>query len=794
MKYNKALSHTVILLLLLLVAPVSMANTNVRIAVLAFRPAADVQQRWHPLVDYFEARLPGYSFHVEAYNYKQLETVIARNDVDFVLTNPSHYILMTYRNGLSSPLATLVPKEKERNLAKFGGVVIARSDRNDIRTLRDLRGLRIAVVTKGSLGGYQAQAVELSKVGVKLPGEVKLMELGMPHDLVVKSVLDGSADAGFVRTGVLEDMAGEGKVDLANIKVLAAKNVSGFPLLLSTQLFPEWPFAAMPGVDENLARQVAALLLSIPHDGELAGLLGIHGFTIPTDYESVRSTLETLRLPPFDAEPRFTAQDIWNKYYWELLVGFLLITLIGLLTARLFLLNRKLQDGRLQLQNAAKEWHRLLTALGEGVYGVDENGRCTFINPAALAMIGFSRDDVLGRDQHALFHHHHEDGSHYPGSECPISLTLHDGVARSWEDWFWRKDGTGFPVMLTTAPMGEDGGKHGTVVVFRDISQQRQLEKQLRIEATTDPLTGVSNRRMFLHQLTLELGRYKRFGEPVSVLMLDIDHFKKVNDNYGHATGDLVLKHFTDLCRLSLRSVDIFGRLGGEEFGAMLPVTDMVEALAFAERLRRLVCETPAQTTQGEISFTVSIGITEIDFRDNSPDEALERADAALYRAKERGRNTVEISFTENSKSLASGDGLGRSLIRLRWKQKYKCGQDTIDDEHQELFRLANQFLDQATTHDVPRETVLDVFDMLLQHVADHFQHEESILHEHGSSAVSEHEELHKMLIERAMRIRQQAEDNTVPLGDLVEFIVAEVIAGHLLHEDMKFYGLFNHN
>lgn len=755
---------------------------------LAFRPAAEVQQRWQPLMDYLNGKLPGYSFQLKSLGYDELENAISQHSIDFVFTNPAHYILMTYRNGLSSPLVTLVTHEHGRTLDKFGGVIIARADRADIRVLEDLRGQTVAAVTTGSLGGYQAQAAELLSQGIDLK-TIDIIETGMPHDRVVDSVLSGRAEAGFVRTSVLEEMAAEGKIDLTRIKVIARKKKADFPLLLSTQLYPEWPFSAMPEVDKELARQVTAAMLSFPHNSELSRKLGIHGFTIPTDYEAVRTTLETLRLPPFDAIPQFTAKDIWEKYQWLLLGAIFIISLVLLVAIWLIFLNTRLAESRRRIQLGAHKWQHLLNALGEGVFGVDVEGRCTFVNPAGLAMLGYSLEEMLGQDQHNLFHYQHEDGSPHAYAECPITLTLQDGVSRNLEDWFWRKDGTGFPVMMTTTPMDKKDRLQGAVVVFRDINKQRQLENQLRKEASTDPLTGVANRRLFLNQANQEIRRYQRFGEPASLIMADIDHFKRINDTYGHAVGDEVLKHFTKLTSEFLRSTDLLGRLGGEEFGILLSVTNSSDALVFAERCRRLVSETPAATAKGTIPFTVSLGLTQFHHSDETADNILKRADAALYRAKQGGRNMVEVFLQDRDAELIEPEG--RSFIHLRWRNQYASGEETIDAEHRELIRLANSLLEKAALPNVTLKDFESAFDTVFSHVVTHFTHEEIILHEHDYDHLDLHVKRHRELIEKSKRLRRELDEEGLDYNILVNFLVSEVIAGHMLREDRKFYDLF---
>ena len=175
-----------------------------------------------------------------------------------------------------------------------------------------------------------------------------------------------------------------------------------------------------------------------------------------------------------------------------------------------------------------------------------------------------------------------------------------------------------------------------------DISERKAMQQELARLATTDPLTGVANRRRFLDQLEAELARSKRFATPAALLMIDIDWFKKVNDTHGHAVGDAVLKHLAELSRRRLRRIDLFGRLGGEEFGILLPGTDGAGAWQFADRFRRDVAETPLQNGEGPIPITISIGVAQFDPDDVTADGILARADAALYRAKEGGRNRVE--------------------------------------------------------------------------------------------------------------------------------------------------------
>jgi diguanylate cyclase (GGDEF)-like protein/PAS domain S-box-containing protein len=298
------------------------------------------------------------------------------------------------------------------------------------------------------------------------------------------------------------------------------------------------------------------------------------------------------------------------------------------------------------LHESEARFQLLLMGLGEGVFGVDLKGNVTFINPAALRMLAMNGEEVLNRDQHILFHHHHADGSNYQPADCPITLTLSDGLTRHEEDeWFWRRDGAGFPVALTITPVLQNGVRVGAVVVFQDISERQALASQLRLLAITDSLTGVSNRRHFVEHLERERVRHQRYGEAAALLMLDLDHFKRINDGFGHAAGDMVLIAFTRLAQNLLRRSDLLGRLGGEEFAILLPDTNAAGAQELAERLRQTVVESPVETPAGIVHYSISIGIALFARGDQDADILLARADHAMYQAKHNGRNRVVLEI-----------------------------------------------------------------------------------------------------------------------------------------------------
>jgi diguanylate cyclase (GGDEF)-like protein/PAS domain S-box-containing protein len=632
-------------------AVAGLGGDGVSIGILAVRPQAQVQAQWTPLAEYLQGRL-GMPVAVRAMGYDDLERALARREVDFVLTNPAHYVHMAHRYNLTAPLSSLILQEQGRPLSAFGGVIFTTTS-TPIVTLADVEGRIVAAPFAGSLGGYQMQAYEMLKAGLALPRGRFLLETGMPHDKVVEAVLQGRAEVGFVRTGVLEALAGEGRIDLSGVRVLNRQDLPHFPFISSTRLYPEWAFAALPQVEQDLARRMAAALLDLPHDGETARRLDIWGFTIPLDYEPVRELLRVLRLPPFEQAPDFTLADVWQRYRIALIAALLLAALSLTLLALVWRKQRQQAKLNATIRAQGREIERrsalerqLLAALDEGVYGVGLDGHCTFINPAALRLLGYaSEDEMLGKDNHALFHRWHADGTPYPHEQCPIYQTLQDGQVRQADnEWFWRKDGQGLPVALRISPVREQGELRGAVVAFHDITERKRLLETLRHQATHDELTGLVNRRHLFELAKREHARIRRgHAAPAALIMLDVDHFKRINDTYGHLAGDEILRHLGHQLMSTLRKEDIAARYGGEEFVILLPDTGLDAALRLAARLREEVAASTVYSDGQSLHYTLSLGLTTLTPQDASLDMAIARADEALYRAKMGGRNRIEV-------------------------------------------------------------------------------------------------------------------------------------------------------
>jgi diguanylate cyclase (GGDEF)-like protein len=180
-----------------------------------------------------------------------------------------------------------------------------------------------------------------------------------------------------------------------------------------------------------------------------------------------------------------------------------------------------------------------------------------------------------------------------------------------------------------------------------DITEMKELQESLHRLATTDPLTGLYNRRSFFDQLHQELSRAGRYRRPLTLLFLDVDHFKEINDRHGHPAGDQALKSLALLLQAESRRNDIVGRIGGEEFATVLVECGLDQAREAAERLRRQVERLRVDSDQGPLSMTVSIGLAQAVSDQERLEQLLKRADRALYQAKRQGRNRVSAAAME---------------------------------------------------------------------------------------------------------------------------------------------------
>lgn len=322
-------------------------------------------------------------------------------------------------------------------------------------------------------------------------------------------------------------------------------------------------------------------------------------------------------------------------------VAYLLLAL-GSLAIAYFRLSR--MQARMRLAEDEARLREITHTMSDGLLVADQNGKITFANPEASLLLGYSQNELLGANMHDLLHVR-GDGTTCARDECNLLGVAQTGTTyRGAEETFRCKNGQILPISVSVSAIIKEQQAAGIVVAFHDITERKKFERELEKRAQIDALTGLNNRRHFYELAEQEIVRTRRYGKPLALMMLDVDHFKSINDNYGHQAGDLVLQQLSDVCRQTMREIDIIGRLGGEEFAILLPEANGAQAQEAAERLREVIAATVVGLEQGvTISFTASIGVAALVAADHGVAAMLKRADEALYAAKNSGRNRVCI-------------------------------------------------------------------------------------------------------------------------------------------------------
>lgn len=269
---------------------------------------------------------------------------------------------------------------------------------------------------------------------------------------------------------------------------------------------------------------------------------------------------------------------------------------------------------------------------------IDEPGpEIVYVNKAFTELTGYTQEEVLGKNPRILQSNGTDKEAkkiirHGLEQKVPIRVTIKN----------YSKTGEEYWLDLSILPLKNS---HGIVTHFvaieRDVTEQKNIEHKLEILSKTDPLTGLLNRRSFNKILLNEHSRYNRNEEAYSIIILDIDKFKLINDKYGHATGDIAIQTIARSCESILRSHDSVARIGGEEFCVLLPNTNKQAAYIVAEKLRKIVSLSTIKAINHEFSMTISIGVSQVEKSDVNHTAILRRADENMYKAKKTGRNRV---------------------------------------------------------------------------------------------------------------------------------------------------------
>ncbi|WP_147818723.1 sensor domain-containing diguanylate cyclase [Salidesulfovibrio onnuriiensis] len=297
---------------------------------------------------------------------------------------------------------------------------------------------------------------------------------------------------------------------------------------------------------------------------------------------------------------------------------------------------RKKAEAALRLSE--RRFRAIFTHAGVGICTIDREGVLHRVNHRICMLMGYEEYDLLGMNVKEIIHP--DDFSQ--DAELRHRLWIRDIPMFVREERFVRRDGKVLWGRITTTVVrADDETPQYLLEVMEDITERKRLESELVRLARTDSLTGLKNRHYFMERGNEEFERFRRYGTHMCAMLMDIDHFKNINDTYGHHLGDLVLKKLAATCENILRKTDVFGRIGGEEFAMVLVELDLDTAHEIAERIRHEVENTVVETEEGDIRFTVSIGVTDLREDDANLEKTIQRADSLMYEAKQTGRNKV---------------------------------------------------------------------------------------------------------------------------------------------------------
>lgn len=315
------------------------------------------------------------------------------------------------------------------------------------------------------------------------------------------------------------------------------------------------------------------------------------------------------------------------------------VDFLGEFSAAFNSMTEALAKAKADLEDSERRYRLLAENVRDMIVTLGFDGRIMWVSPSIRSVLGYSQEDWIGRSVHEIFTAESYRRLLKRYLRCENAANLPPTL----EAELTRKDGSTVWTETSLSPLTDgEGNRTGLVGVVRDISDRKRIQDDLYRLATTDALTGAINRRHFWEVSSKEILRSIRYGQPVSLIIMDVDHFKTFNDTYGHAVGDVVLRTLAQVGQRCIRATDLFGRIGGEEFTVLLPSICLDGAVTVAERLRRTFAELRIPLDSGEtISFTVSAGVAQRTPADRTFEDLFRAADAALYEAKNGGRNRV---------------------------------------------------------------------------------------------------------------------------------------------------------
>lgn len=453
----------------------------------------------------------------------------------------------------------------------------------------------------------------------------------------------------------------------------------------------------------------ALRMLGYEHEAELVGR-NLHtlvhhshpdGTPYPKEQCRVRQATQAGKSGHSDAEVHWRKDGSCFPVEWWSHPAYRDGEVIGTVVTFVDTTERRRAESRLK---RLSEYNRLLLeSTGDGIFGVDEMMRCTFVNRSGAEMLGFLPEELLGRDMHELVHHSDESGARIGVEQCLLWRTIRENRS-FWTDEavLWHQGKSMFPVQYSSNPIHEQGEVRGAVVVFRNVAEARAMTRKMDYLATHDPLTGLYNRREFERRLESALESARAQHRTHTICYVDLDQFKVVNDTCGHVAGDELLRQVTTLLHDHMQERDTLARLGGDEFGVLFAGRGIEEAMDLANDLRAVVEDFRFVWNDKTFSLGASMGLAEINADTETVAAALSAADAACYMAKDSGRNRVHAYQTDDAE-------LSRRRSEMQWVSRIH---EALD---QNRFELAYQAIVPVAGHGADTGMHLEILVRMLE-------------------------------------------------------------------------------
>jgi len=315
---------------------------------------------------------------------------------------------------------------------------------------------------------------------------------------------------------------------------------------------------------------------------------------------------------------------------------------------------------------------------------------------------------------------------------------------------------------------------------FKTMSKMTRMNDLLQNLSLKDELTGAYNRHYLDQSISAEMDRQDRYRGPLSMIMLNLDHFNRINDTLGQTAGATVLAEAAHRLRHTIRETDLLFRFDEEEFLVVAPHTESQGAGILAEKLRQAISLHPYS---GAGTITASFGVAERRTGENLCDW-IKRSEMALYQAKDEGGNQVVIS---DHTSQAG------TLFKIEWKRDWESGNQEIDTEHRTILKIGNNLLDMSVSG-APVARIEEELNNLMAYIEEHFEHEETLLRQCGWSNREEHSKIHRSLLADAEMLKGKFYRGELDAGAFFNFLVGKVLVEHLLLDDARFFSYLKHN